>query len=96
MKYYCSQYKCYFCGIEEKTSKAPKGKKYRKLIETHHIKHKSDGGSNHPSNKVCCCSNCHTLIHEGHIILYDYLNIGFAKYLKWIDQNNIEQFGPCN
>ena len=31
----------------------------------HHIKPRIEGGSDHPSNLVTLCPNCHALIHAG-------------------------------
>ena len=32
-------------------------------VEQHHIKPKSEGGSDHPNNLVWLCANCHRLVH---------------------------------
>jgi hypothetical protein len=41
----------------------------RTYLEKHHIISKSKGGSNHKSNLTNICSECHTLVHRGDIII---------------------------
>jgi len=42
-----------------------KGKSGSKKIEVHHIKPRSEGGTNHPTNLICLCHDCHTKHHKG-------------------------------
>lgn len=92
MKYYCEIYQCYFCGLIDKNPS--KSKKFRSIIETHHILEQHLGGTDHPSNLVRCCSTCHSKIHNNIIVLEKYYDIGYAKYLKWVDEHGKDQFGP--
>lgn len=34
-----------------------------KYLQVHHIIKRSQGGSNHPHNLICLCSDCHALAH---------------------------------
>lgn len=34
-----------------------------KYLQIHHIVKRSQGGSNHPHNLICLCSDCHALAH---------------------------------
>jgi len=43
---------CYLCGFD-------------KVLNTHHIIPKSEGGSNDNKNKINLCPNCHALVHKG-------------------------------
>jgi hypothetical protein len=38
-------------------------------LEEHHINGRNIPDPNHPSNICAICASCHTLIHEGHIII---------------------------
>jgi hypothetical protein len=49
------QYTCQKCRVRNTS------------LHVHHIKFRSDGGSNAPDNLVTVCSNCHTKIHENKI-----------------------------
>ena len=42
---------CQVCGEEE-------------LVQVHHIKYRSDGGTDKPDNLITLCSNCHSRIHQ--------------------------------
>ena len=79
MKLYCELFECYFCGLKTSPSKVS----CRSLFETHHIQERSKGGSNNPGNLVRCCSNCHSRIHLGDIVLNEWLDFGFQKALEW-------------
>ena len=48
------QYKCACCGVTYPAY----------VLDVHHIKRRSDGGSNQPSNLVAVCANCHRIIHH--------------------------------
>lgn len=37
------------------------------IVETHHIVHKEEGGSDHIDNLINLCPNCHTKYHQGKI-----------------------------
>lgn len=52
-----------------------KGKSGSKKIEVHHIKPRSEGGTNHPSNLICLCHDCHTKHHKGELKLNKF-NVG--------------------
>jgi hypothetical protein len=90
----CERYICYCCGIKEPPK--PKGKKYRALIETHHIIEQNEGGSNGSGNLVRLCGNCHSKVHLGVITLDKYYDCGFCRKLKWVDEHHVDQFGPTD
>ena len=95
MKLFADKYKCYFCGLESypQTDQTKKGKKFRSLIEVHHIIEKNEGGSNEPINLVPCCSNCHSKIHLDLIKIDTWLNFAYCYKLKWIDEDGEEHIG---
>jgi len=95
MKYklLCDNDKCYFCGLNNCKRKGDK--KFRNLIEVHHIKERNDGGDNSPSNLVPVCSNCHSIIHLGQIRIIEWLNYGYCYKLKWVDPQGNENIGSA-
>lgn len=93
MKLFADRYCCYFCGIQCPPVKSEK-KKFRNLIEVHHIKEKNEGGSDSAINLVPCCSNCHSKIHLGLIKIDAWYNIGYYYKLKWTNEAGSNQFGP--
>ena len=94
MKLLCEKDRCYFCGLRNPPKK--EGKKFRSLIEVHHIKEKNDGGNNEPINLVPCCSNCHSKIHLDLIKLDTWYNLAYCHKLKWIDEKGVNRFGPAD
>ena len=62
-KYY--GYCCYVCGDLEKP---------RNKMQVHHIRQRSNGGSNNPENLMLTCNVCHRVIHN-------------ARPLKSIDES---------
>ena len=48
-------YECYRCGYDE----------FKPSLHVHHIKPRSNGGSDEFDNLVVICSNCHVAIHHG-------------------------------
>ena len=54
---------------DKNTCQQCKGKSGSKKIEVHHIKRRIEGGTNHPSNLVCLCHDCHMKHHNGEIKL---------------------------
>lgn len=58
----------------------------------HHIIEQANGGSNEAYNKVACCSNCHSRIHNEIITIDKWYNVGFAMKLKWKHKGK-EYFG---
>ena len=82
---------CYFCGLE----KIEESKKTcRSIIEIHHIKEKSMGGSNEEANKVPCCSTHHSMIHEGIIKLDKWYSTTSGLKFHWWDEKGKEWWGP--
>ena len=47
--------RCELCGYD----------KFPQIVEAHHKKPRSIGGSNKPENGILVCPNCHKLIHRG-------------------------------
>ena len=47
--------KCVICGREGY------------LLHVHHVKPRSEGGSDYPSNLVSVCATCHAKAHGGHL-----------------------------
>ena len=85
---------CYFCGVRNPPK--TKGKKFRSLIEVHHIVERNEGGTNEPSNLVPCCSNCHSKVHLEQIHIDRWYNVGYAYKLKWTDESGTTQMGPID
>ena len=48
-------YKCGICGCEGV------------LLHVHHMRHRSEGGSDDPSNLVSVCAACHAKVHGGQL-----------------------------
>jgi len=92
-KFYCEKHLCYFCGLEEDPNK--KGKGFRSLIETHHIIERNEGGSDHASNLVRVCSNCHSKCHLDLIKIKGYLDLGWCFKLEWEDEEGNKNIGPA-
>ena len=86
------RYTCYFCGTFEPLVQR-ENKKFRKLIEVHHIKEKNEGGSNEDINLVPVCSNCHSKIHLGLITPIKWYNTTGGWKLTWKDENGKEHWG---
>ena len=63
VRYRDRKYKCPVCGGENKK------------MDVHHIKFRSEGGSDRPDNLVCVCKSCHKKIHKGKAVLPDNLYI---------------------
>jgi len=82
---------CYFCGLE-KSNKAKKT--CRSVIEIHHIIEVNEGGSNEEGNKVPCCSNHHSTIHEGLIKLDKWYMTTAGMKFHWWDETGTEWWGP--
>ena len=38
------------------------------ILEVHHIKWRSHGGQDEPSNLICICRSCHEILHHGRIL----------------------------
>ena len=93
MRLHCDRDICYFCGIRNPSKQ--KGKRFRSLIEIHHIVEKNEGGNNEPHNLITCCSNCHSKIHLELIELKGWLNFGFAYKMQWIDEHGVNRSGPA-
>lgn len=89
-KLFSDRHLCYFCGCK----KPDKAMKYKSLVEVHHIKHREDGGLDHPGNLVPCCPLCHAKIHNGIIKIIGWFDLAYCHKLKWIDEKGLEQFGP--
>lgn len=54
---------------DKHTCKCCKGSTGDKVLETHHIKWRKDGGTDRPSNLVTLCHTCHTGYHAGKVEL---------------------------
>ena len=92
MKLLSDKNRCYFCGIMN--PQKVKGKKFRSLIEVHHIVEKNEGGDNSPNNLVPCCSNCHSKIHLELIEIDRWYNVGYCQKLSWKDEEGVSHLGP--
>lgn len=93
MKTLVNTYQCYFCGVCEPTQTVNTNKKFRRLIEIHHIKEKNEGGGNEDFNLVPICSNCHSKVHLGLINPKRWFFTTSGWKLLWIDDKGIECFG---
>lgn len=49
--------KCEICGLRSD------------ICVRHHIQSRSLGGTNHKNNLSILCPNCHSLVHQGHVII---------------------------
>lgn len=67
-KLLCDPYKCYICGIRSNIEKKT-DKKFRSIIEIHHIIEQHIEKNDNPENLISVCSNCHSMIHENIIKL---------------------------
>jgi hypothetical protein len=85
----CDPDVCYFCGLRKKQTKS---KKFRSMIEIHHIIEKNEGGTNEPSNLVPTCSNHHSAIHENIIQLDRWYFSSRGWILHWWDEDNLEHW----
>jgi len=72
-------FKCQWCGyicpVKELRRKSDK-------LQVHHIRYKSEGGSNHPSNLITLCRKCHGAVHNGRIELPQHPAPEFVEFLK--------------
>ena len=93
MKTLTDKYTCYFCGVKEPLINLTNNKKFRRLIEIHHIVEKNQNGTNDDSNLVPVCSNCHSKIHLGLINPKKWIFTTSGWKLIWVDHNNVEHYG---
>ena len=72
-----------------------------KILQLHHIKYRSEGGSNKPSNLITLCTKCHTSAnHKKGKFLYDWCEEGkkvkgfkdstFMSMIRWRLVNSLE------
>jgi predicted HNH restriction endonuclease len=94
MKYklLCDHDVCYLCGCKSVKNKTEK--KFRNLIEIHHIIERNEGGTNSPHNLVPLCSSCHSVVHSGIITLIGWFDCIYCFKLKWTDKDGNKRFGP--
>jgi len=52
----------FICSVKELKCKSDK-------LQVHHIRFKSEGGSNHTSNLITLCRRCHNKVHDGSLHL---------------------------
>jgi hypothetical protein len=57
------------------------------ILEEHHINGRKIANCNHPSNLCAICSNCHTEVHYGKIIIERWAMTTMGKKLLWHYQN---------
>lgn len=55
----------------------------RNILCEHHILGRKIPKSNHPSNLTSLCSNCHRLVHEGEIIIEQWVKTTNGIELLW-------------
>lgn len=67
-KLLCDPHKCHLCLVNNNIHQKVK-KRFRSIIEIHHLIERNDGGTNTPENLIPICSNCHSKVHEGLIKL---------------------------
>jgi len=53
------------------------------ILVSHHINGRDIPNCNHPSNLTDICSNCHTKIHHGHIVVEGWFQTSMGKELLW-------------
>lgn len=54
---------------------------HSKKLHVHHIKFRSDGGSNAPNNLITLCEDCHCKLHKGE------LKLNFSKKINYRDMS---------
>jgi 5-methylcytosine-specific restriction endonuclease McrA len=82
-------YTCHLCGITSN----PTNKSFRSILEIHHIIEKNKGGKDTPDNLIPLCSNHHSLVHEGKIILKQWHFSTRGWLMEWIDETGNLTFG---
>jgi hypothetical protein len=68
---------CQVCGLPHR-------------LHAHHINGRNIPKANHPSNIANLCPNCHTLVHEGQIILEGHFTTTEGSQLLW---HNVTETG---
>lgn len=65
------------------------------ILQEHHISGRNIPNPNHPSNLCAICSNCHTKVHHGQIIIEKWVQTSEGKELLWhsVDGNS---FSGCD
>ena len=93
MKLLVDKHQCYFCNICEPLNIPITTKKFRKLIEIHHIVESNMGGEDKDYNLVPVCSNCHSKIHLGLINPKKWFFTTSGWKLSWADDKGNGYFG---
>jgi hypothetical protein len=65
------------------------------ILEEHHIEGRDIPNFNHPSNLANICSNCHTKVHHGQIIIEKWVQTTKGKELLWHSVNK-NSFSGCD
>lgn len=90
---FADPYVCYFCGLREPLVSK---RKFRGVIERHHLIEQNLGGTNEDANLVPCCSSCHSLIHQEIIKLDKWYDSTDGKIFHWWDEKGTERWGSRN
>jgi 5-methylcytosine-specific restriction endonuclease McrA len=90
LKTFTDGHTCIFCGITAQMGNTT----CRSVVEIHHIIERKDGGKNYGANLVPCCSNHHSLIHTGDIVVDRYFNSTRGWLLRWTDKAGKEHYSP--
>jgi predicted restriction endonuclease len=86
---FADPYTCYFCGLEEPLVSI---RKFREVLEKHHIKERNQKGTNEVANIVPCCSSCHSLVHQGILKVDKWYDSSDGKILHWWDEKGTERW----
>jgi len=60
-------------------------------LETHHIRHREDGGGDEVSNLVCLCTVCHDDHHAGRLRIIGWEDTSAGRQLRWSRPSVAEQ-----
>lgn len=85
-------YTCYICGIKNNMDRKVK-KKFRNIVECHHIVERNEGGLDTPENLLPVCSNCHSKIHEGMLKLDKWYYSTRGWIFHYYDESGKEVWG---
>lgn len=72
---------CHFCNMEEYAA-----------LQVHRIIHGQQGGTYTEMNTIVTCANCHTLIHNGQIVIDRKYQSSSGRWILHYWENGIEKW----